>query len=211
MAMDRTKIVGIVALLVGLLFGFLLRGGGGAEEALLTETRSLAGKIDGIGAEVKGLGDRLGGVEGVVGEIRSGQNSTLDALGARLETLGKSVTDSTRSLGGEVSTAMQSQLEELRAHVSELVGRGGGGEGGGAPMAAADGTPVTPGSTINLADGKLRVFLSAANPAAGTARVAVNGVATMTLQSGEPAEVDGCRVVLGGFDASGTAMIDGGC
>jgi hypothetical protein len=72
------------------------------------------------------------------------------------------------------------------------------------------GTAVAVGAAETLADGKLRVFLSAVDAAAGTARVAVNGPQTIELAVGEPTEAGGCTVTLTGI-GDGQATIDAGC
>lgn len=216
---NRTILLVAGALVVGLVLGALFRGGGPDIKPVVDETRALSARIDGIGAEVKGLGERLATIEGSVTETRSAQDSALGDLRGQLEGLGKSVADTTGALGGQVSTALQSQLEDFRGQISDLVGRAKGGDAGDEAAAGAaatqqvatTGTPLTPGQAVTLAAEKLRVFLSSADAQSGSARVAINGFATTVLTAGEPVEVNGCRVVLSGFDASGTAMIDGGC
>lgn len=219
---NRTILLVAGALVVGLVLGALFRGGGPDIKPAIDETRALSARVDAIGAEVKGLGERLATIEGSVRETRSAQDSALGDLRGQLEGLGKSVADTTGALGGQVSTAVQSQLEAFRGQISDLVGRtrsddaagddaAGETAGATAPQVATTGTPLTPGQAVTLVDEKLRVFLSSADAQSNSARVAINGVGTTVLTAGEPVEVDGCRVVLSGFDASGTAMIDGGC
>jgi hypothetical protein len=90
------------------------------------------------------------------------------------------------------------------------------GECGEASAAAAPaegtgaGTAVAVGAAETLVDGKLRVFLSGVDAAAGTARVAVNGPQTTVLSIGQPVEAGGCRVTLTGI-GDGQATIDAGC
>ena len=85
---------------------------------------------------------------------------------------------------------------------------------GAAPKVAGEatgkGTRVAVGAAETLVDGKLRVFLSAIDAEAGTARVAVNGPQTIALAVGEPVEAGGCTVTLTGI-GDGQATIDGGC
>ncbi len=214
---NRTILLVAGALVVGLVLGALFRGGGPDITPVVDETRALSARIDGIGTEVTGLGERLAAIEGSVTETRTAQDSALGDLRGQLEGLGKSVADTTGALGGQVSTALQSQLEDFRGQISDLVGRAKGTEaaddtvGAAAPQVATTGTALTPGQAVTLADDRLRVFLSSADARSNSARVAINGLATTVLTAGEPVEVDGCRVVLSGFDANGTAMIDGGC
>lgn len=220
---NRTILLVAGALVVGLVLGALFRGGGPDIKPMVDETRTLSARVDALGAEVKGLGERLATIEGSVTETRSAQDTALGDLRGQLEGLGKSVADTTGALGGEVSTALQSQLQELRGQLSDIVGRVKEGNAdsetagadadapAAAPQVATTGTPVTPGQAVTLVDEKLRVFLSSADPKSNSARVAINGFATTVLTAGEPVDVDGCHVELSGFDASGTAMIDGGC
>lgn len=93
------------------------------------------------------------------------------------------------------------------------------GLGAGADPDAAAAVPAAPegsgseiavGQTASLADGALRVFLSAADPDAGTARLAINGVTTTAVSLGEAVAADGCAVTLTGFAADG-AMVAGSC
>lgn len=214
---NRTILLVAGALVIGLVLGALFRSGGPDIKPVVDETRALSAKIDGIGAEVKSLGERIATIEGSVTETRSAQDSALGDLRGQLEGLGKSVADTTGALGGQVSTALQSQLEDFRGQISDLVGRAKGGDaadetaGAAAPQVATTGIPLTPGQAATLADNRIRVFLSSADPQSGSARVAINGLDTKMLTVGEPIEFNGCRVVLSGFDANGTAMIDGGC
>jgi hypothetical protein len=90
----------------------------------------------------------------------------------------------------------------------------GGAEAAAAPAAPAQGTgagtAVAVGAAETLVEGKLRVFLSGIDAAAGTARVAVNGPQTMVLSVGQPVEAGGCRVTLTGI-GEGEATVDAAC
>lgn len=48
---------------------------------------------------------------------------------------------------------------------------------------------VKPGNAVSLADGAVRVFVSAVDASAASARIAVNGVATQTVAAGEAIDV----------------------
>lgn len=75
---------------------------------------------------------------------------------------------------------------------------------------AGSGKPVAIGAAETLVDGKLRVFLSAVDAEAGTARVAVNGPQAISVSLGVPVEAAGCQVTLTGI-GDGEATIDGSC
>lgn len=118
---NRTILLVAGALVVGLVLGALFRGGGPDIKPAIDETRALSARVDAIGAEVKGLGERLATIEGSVTETRSAQDSALGDLRGQLEGLGKSVADTTGALGGQVSTAVQSQLEAFRGDRKSVV------------------------------------------------------------------------------------------
>jgi hypothetical protein len=79
-----------------------------------------------------------------------------------------------------------------------------------AAQGSGEGTEVQVGATALLADGALRVFLSAFDEASGTARVAVNGTAITALAMAQPVQVGDCTVELTGGSGR-SAIIDGGC
>jgi hypothetical protein len=80
----------------------------------------------------------------------------------------------------------------------------------GAATGSGEGTEVGIGETGIFADGALRVFLSAFDPEAGTARVAINGPVVTALAMGSPAQAGDCTVTLTGGEGR-RAIIDGRC
>ncbi|WP_175583740.1 hypothetical protein [Salipiger sp. HF18] len=70
---------------------------------------------------------------------------------------------------------------------AEEAGAAGGGEAGGETAAPENGT--RPGAVAVLADGKLRVFVSGVASDGSSARIAVNGVQTQTVEPGASVEV----------------------
>lgn len=79
-----------------------------------------------------------------------------------------------------------------------------------APAGGGAGAEVSVGATTTLAEGKLRVFLSAFDAEAGTARVAINGTTLTALTMSEPVTAGDCTVELTGGSGR-TATIDGAC
>lgn len=73
---------------------------------------------------------------------------------------------------------------------------------------------VRPGNSIGLADGALRVFVASLDAEAATARIAINGVQTYVVASGESVEVpDGeqtCTVTVTGV-GNGMVGLEGSC
>ena len=211
MDFNSALIAGAGGLIVGLVIGYSM-GGSGEDLAAagLSQTRELS-------ARVEALNERVGGIEGAVGALGKAQTEGVQGLGARIDGIVQQVSGQVDALGGGVSDVVKTQIQDLRGQLAGLIGGApaGGASGGGADVAAGAGTgtgsPITPGSAVTLADGKLRVFLSAADPAAGPARVAVNGQTLVPSAIGKPFEADGCSVSLTGFDAAGAALIDGGC
>ncbi len=80
------------------------------------------------------------------------------------------------------------------------------------PPAPEDGH--TPGTTVSLADGALRVFVSALAADGSSARLAVNGIDTVTIASGTSIEVASgdqtCTLTVTGVGA-GMVGLEGGC
>lgn len=88
-----------------------------------------------------------------------------------------------------------------------------------ADVAAADVPPApeeghTPGTTVSLADGALRVFVSALADDGSSARLAVNGIDTVTVASGSSIEVAAgdqtCTLIVTGVGA-GMVGLEGSC
>lgn len=70
---------------------------------------------------------------------------------------------------------------------------------------------LTPGATASLADGAVRVFVSAIDEEAGTARLAVNGLTTSRTAIGEtldvPTDSGPCAVTVTGIDRGHVTLI----
>lgn len=81
-----------------------------------------------------------------------------------------------------------------------------------ANVAPEDG--VKPGNAIGLADGGLRVFVASLNEADATARIAINGVQTYVVASGQSVEVESgdqtCTVTVTGV-GNGMVGLEGSC
>lgn len=232
MDFNNGLVAGAGGVIVGLIIGYSMASGGhdvGAEQ--LAKTEELSAKVETLTADVGGIGQRLGGVEGVVTALRSAQSDGLQGLSARVDGVGQQLTATVDGvsqqlsatvdqLGSGVSEAVKTQVEGLRGQLAGMLGAGAaavapsgaGQEAPATPAApAATGTALTPGQTAVLTEGKLYVFLSSANANGGTAQVAVNGQKLVELAVGKPFELDSCSVSLTGFAADGAAMIDGGC
>lgn len=206
MDFNSALIAGAGGLIVGLVIGYSMGGSGeDLAEAGLRQTRELSTKVE-------ALSEKVGGIEGAVGALSKAQTDDAQGLGARIDGIAQEVSSRMDALGGGVSDAMKTQMQDLRGQLAGLIGVVGGGAAAPEPeRAAGTGSAVIPGSAVTLADGKLRVFLSAADAKAGTARVAINGQTLVPLELGKPFDADGCSVSLTGFDADGAALIDGGC
>ncbi|PZQ46846.1 MAG: hypothetical protein DI556_18950 [Rhodovulum sulfidophilum] len=225
MDMNNSLVVGAGALLVGILIGYSM-GGSGDElaEQGLARTEALSARVEEMAGKLDGLESKVTGVEGSVAQFASAQSDGLkglgDQIGTRIDGIGESVGGAVDKLGASVSDTVKGQIEGLRAQIATL--RGGAAEPASegaesaesappAPAAAPGaGTTVTPGMTAVVAPDKLHVFLSATDPAAGTAMVAVNGQTLSTIKLGEEQEANGCHFTLTGFDGR-AATIDGGC
>lgn len=224
MDFNKALMVGAGSLLVGLILGYSMGGSGNDEiDAQLAKADELSARVESMSQDMAGMGERLGGIEGVVTAMRAAQTEGMQGLGARVDGMGQQLSSSVERLGSGMSDAMKAQVEALRGQIDGLRGsaaeeseQGEEGEQAqaeapAAPQAAASGIAVTPGGTAILVPGRLHVFLSAADAEGGRARVAVNGQMLVPLEVGKAVEVDGCAVELTGFDIRGAAMIDGGC
>jgi hypothetical protein len=199
MQLDRTVLAGAAGLIIGVLVGLAVSASGRSalkaqlaaqEEARLAKLETAIGSVD---VRVGELGTRLGDVEGALAALGESQSGRMTSLGERLD-----------SIGSDVSAALAERLEKLRTEVTALA------PGEAPPTGSGAGTAIAVGATGVLADGKLRVFVSTLDAAAGTARVALNGTETVELKMSEPVRAGDCQVTLTGI-GDGTATIDAGC
>lgn len=222
MDLNNSVVVGAAALLVGVIIGYSMSGSDEdpAEQAL-ARTEALSTQVEAMDAKVDGLDQKLGGVESAVADIVGKQADGLKGIGEQISGIGGTVTGAVDKLGTGVTDAVKAQIDGLKEQIAGLraapaPAAGTEAEAGGAPTGGAGkisdkGTAVKPGMAAIIAPEKLHVFLSSADPAAGTASVAVNGQTLSTITVGEEQEVNGCKFSLTGFSETGEAMIDGGC
>lgn len=235
MDLNNSVVVAAGALLVGVLVGYSLSGSGDelAEQGL-ARTEALSAQVEAMGAKVDGLDQKVGGIESAVADLGGKQAESLKGIGDQLAGLGGAVggavTGAVDKLGAGVTDTVKTQIDGLREQIAALRAGGegsgaaapapapakeeaaaGGGEAAGGWKISDKGTAVTPGMAAIIAPEKLHVFLSAADPAAGSATVAVNGQSLSTILVGQKQEANGCEFSLTGFDEKGAAMIDGGC
>jgi hypothetical protein len=238
MQVDRTVLVGAGAGIVGLLLGLAIGWSGRSElearaaaqdeiraqVAALTETvAGIETRLGGVAEQVTALGaSQAGGIENLAKRLEgavAGAGTTLsDSLGdelaslralaesqaGNLEGVAKQLEGAAAAIGSSTSEALGENLERLRVGIATLA-RTGEGE-----TAAGTGEALSIGQTAELADGKLRVFLSAVDTAAGTARVAVNGTALSEVSMTEPVEAGDCKLELTGV-AEGGATFNAAC
>jgi len=232
MEISRTAVVGAAAFLAGVLITYAVgTSSRGALEAQMRGQEELSARVSALGETVEGrldaLQGRLDGLETSVkglAERQGGEISGLvERLDERLHGLGSEVSGALSGLGDDVAGALAGDFERLRARIAELAARGAAGAGGSgaaslagataggeAAGAAPEGDVLEVGKAATLADGRLRLFLSAADPQAGAARVAVNGVEILALALGETVDAGGCRLTLSGFSEGG-AVVNADC
>jgi hypothetical protein len=225
---SRPVLAGVGGLIIGALIGMAIGSSGQSGlEAELAAQREAAADLDelsttveGVGARLSALEGRLGAIEGSVSSLAESQRGRIDALAQRLEGVGTELGGAVSGLGTSVADTLSGRFESLRSELAafgdRLVATAPGDEeedepaaetaGGGEPPA---GEPLRIGATTMLGEG-LRIFLSSVDEENGTARVAINGPTTTTLELGEPVESDGCTVTLNGF-SEGTAVVEGSC
>jgi hypothetical protein len=226
MDIDRTWLVGGAGLLVGGLIGFAIGGDGreareaemrrqDALAANVTATSEAVGKID---RTLTDLGARVASLETAVAEGARQQAGRAEGLEKRLEQVGESLDGAVRDIGGAVSalgsdvtSRLAAPLEGLRAAMDSIGGRADGRRAETVPGAPAGaGEAVAIGHTVAFGDGAAQLFLSGVDPAAGTARVAINGPVATTVSLDEPVEAGACTLTLTGFSDEG-ATFTGEC
>ncbi|MCO8144989.1 hypothetical protein NHN26_07100 [Rhodovulum tesquicola] len=158
-------------------------GTGVGETAILADgaIRAFVSRVDAAGQMA-----RLS-MNGMMSDIAAGRSVTLAVDGQTCDVTADAIADGKVSLSAEcAATATESAA---------------------APAGIGDGTGIAVGETAIFGDGAVRVFLSRVDAAAGTARIAVNGLATTTLAVGESVEADGaCSVALGGVEGNRASL-----
>jgi hypothetical protein len=218
MEIDRTAFVGAGGLLIGAALAFAVGSSGRAAlEAQLRQAGDVASTVAGLETTLGALDARLARVEGALAALEPASAAALEGLAGRIDGLGDELQGAVAGLGASVGERLSADIETLRAGLAQtaepVAAAAPAAAGSGAPAPAAGpgaGEAVGIGATTSLAGGALRVFLSAADPAAGAARVAVNGLETTALALDAPVDVDGCRLTLTGF-APGGATLDAAC
>lgn len=184
-------------------------GGGSGGEAAggMTVTEPLAVGQTAIFAEgtVRAFVARLDGQGGAVRLVVNGTTAELGSGGTARVPQGEGscsvsvlgLSDGKVTLGSDCGSAQEAEGDDAGAEGddagtgAETSGAGGeaagGGEAGGETAAPENGT--RPGAVAVLADGKLRVFVSGVASDGSSARIAVNGVQTQTVEPGDSVEV----------------------
>jgi hypothetical protein len=204
----RTLLAGAGGLVIGVLIGMALTASGRSVlEAQLAErddaaaaVARLEATVSSVEAEVAALGGRLGGVEKGLAELGTVRSGEVADLAARIDRVRADVAGAVSKVGSGVAGALSERVQGLLAREPAVPA--------GVRAPSGEGEAVRVGETARFGDA--RVFLSAFDEAAGTARVAVNGAATQVLRLKEPVAAGGCAVMLTGF-AEGGARIAGAC
>ena len=219
MQIDRTVLFTVAGVVVGFAIGYAVSSSGrSALEAQLRQNTEVAaalsaleGRIDGIEGNLR---QSVADVQARVEEIgASDPEGSIAALAERIEGMGSDIGARLEEVAPDLRATVSRELEALQGRLAALGERATGAVEtamGEAPAAAGAGTEVRVGGTAVLADGAARVFLSAADPEAGTARAAVNGFRTVALAVGESVEAGDCTVTLTGV-AAGSASFDASC
>jgi len=188
------------------------KAGGSAGEAAggMTVTEPLAVGQTAIFAEgaVRAFVARLDGQGGAVRLVVNGTTAELGSGGTARVPQGEGscsvsvlgLSDGKVTLGSDCGSAQEAEGDDAGAEGdaagagaetsgagAEAAGAAGGGEAGGETAAPENGT--RPGAVAVLADGKLRVFVSGVASDGSSARIAVNGVQTQTVEPGASVEV----------------------
>lgn len=218
---------GAVLFILGLVIGAAISGGPSVEEideavarridAAKAEDAERTGRIE---AGLTQLADNIGGrLDGIAGSVDTGAKTVSDfgaRIGGDVATLGQSLQGAIEKSSADHLAALESGLAGLRGQISAAPAPGA--EGGAAPEAAAapaeapeDG--YTPGQTVTLSDGALRVFVSRLDEGTGTAHVRANGQ-DLALAVGKAAPVAGeageCLLTLDAL-GGGKAALSGAC
>ncbi|QHQ34214.1 hypothetical protein [Algicella marina] len=189
--------------------------------------QSLAGQIEAIGAstdslsaEITNLSEKVTAMETSVAEANTASTEATEGLGASFtsafEGFSGSVSSALSEAAENQSQALSTGLEGLQGSVAEMLAAGGAATSADAAADAPAGEPegTRPGSTIALADGKIRAFVSRVAADGSGATVALNGFRTVSLATGEEATVElegeSCTVTLDAVDR-GHASLSATC
>ena len=219
-------IVGGAALFIlGLIIGAAISGGPSVEEIDAAVAKRIdaasAAETAQIGKVEAGLtqlaGDLGGRLDGIAGTVDTGAKAAADLgtkIGGDVQTLGQSLQGVIEKSSSEHRAALESGLAGLRGQNTAAPAAAPAAAAGAAPGAAApaaSAAPVEgfgPGETAVLSDGALRVFVSGVGD--GSARLAVNGVQTVTVAVGEGVEATAgdkaCTVTVEGIDRGRVAL-----
>ncbi|TCM76967.1 hypothetical protein [Rhodovulum steppense] len=148
-----------------------------------------------IESRVAALNDRIGELESSLAEVTERADAQAAVI-AETATLGSRLAETVQGLGEVSGSVAETAAAPAPADAPEA-----------APVTAAAAVDAGVGETAIFGDGAVRVFLSRVDAAAGTARIAVNGLATTTLAVGESVEADGaCSVTLGGVEGNRASL-----
>lgn len=236
MEIERTWLWGGGGLVVGLLLGIAIGGDGREERAAGLKqqeeiSRNLASVSERVGQldqELGTIGSAVAGLEGKVAAVTEQQEVSLTGLATRLDGVGKDLSVAVAGLGQEVSKSVGDRLEALRANLRDLKAQAGQeldrraaghqrDKAEDTPVASAASAPAGEGLAVDIGrvvvfgDGAARVFLSGIDPQSGSARIALNGPGTSTVELGVPVTAGACEITLTGFTESGGATFSGAC
>ncbi len=184
------------------------------------------------GVAVAGGGDSAGGVVAAgatlaSGNLKTGETAVFGDTRVFLSFADEASGKARLAVNGALATLAIGESTETGAGCSvtvDAVAQGaasvssdcGGGAAASAAAPSDAGDPVdgaAPGETVLLADGALRVFVSSVLGTEG-ARLAINGIETVTLAVGESVEVEAgdqsCTVTVSAT-GGGQAALDGNC
>jgi hypothetical protein len=156
--------------------------------------RAFVARLDGQGGAVRLV------VNGTTAELGSGGTARVPQGEGSCSVSVLGLSDGKVTLGSDCGSAQEAEGDDAGAEGdaagagaetagagAEAAGAAGGGEAGGETAAPENGT--RPGAVAVLADGKLRVFVSGVASDGSSARIAVNGVRTQTVEPGASVEV----------------------
>lgn len=156
--------------------------------------RAFVARLDGQGGAVRLV------VNGTTAELGSGGTARVPQGEGSCSVSVLGLSDGKVTLGSDCGSAQEAEGDDAGAEGdaagagaetsgagAEAAGAAGGGEAGGETAAPENGT--RPGAVAVLADGKLRVFVSGVASDGSSARIAVNGVQTQTVEPGASVEV----------------------
>lgn len=225
MVIDKTMAIGAGGAVLGLLLGYAVGSAGNSEmRAQLNQARNAAAEMASVSESVGALTGRLDGIESALAGVEAAQSESLGGVSAKLDEIEAGLGGLGATVGEAVTGSLSSGLDSVRSEIAALAARPAAvasdaalqaAEPAGAPSAAADvaagdGIVLMPGQTATLEDGATRVFLSAANAAAGTARVAIAGQGMTMLSVGTPVSVGACTLELAGIEG-GAATLGARC